>query len=104
MNADQLLEALRLGEDKEIEFKSARGGVPKSLWESYSAFANTDGGVIVLGVKQHSFERFEIQGLENAGKIRQDFWNSINNPTHVNRNLLRDDNVQIFMSVIATCW
>ena len=34
MNADQLLEALTLGEDYEIEFKSARGGVPRSLWES----------------------------------------------------------------------
>lgn len=83
MNADQLLEALALGEDYEIEFKSARGGVPRSLWESYSAFANTEGGVIVLGVKQHSGNRFEIQGLEDAAKVRQDFWNNVNNRSHV---------------------
>ncbi|WP_255407702.1 RNA-binding domain-containing protein [Rhodopirellula sp. MGV] len=78
-----------------MEFKSARGGVPKSLWETYSAFANTDGGVIVLGVKQRSGNRFEIQGLENAEKIRQDFWNNVNNKAHVSHNLLRNDCVRV---------
>ncbi len=73
MNGDQLLDALELGEDFEIEFKSARGGVPCSLWESYGAFANTEGGVIVLGVRQRGSNRLEIQGLEDADKIRQDF-------------------------------
>ncbi|MDA1180512.1 MAG: ATP-binding protein, partial [Planctomycetota bacterium] len=95
VNADQLLEALSLSEDFEIEFKSARGGVPRSLWESYCAFANTDGGVIVLGVKQHSSNRFEIQGLEDAEKVRQDFWNNVNNRSHVSHNLLGNEDVRI---------
>jgi len=95
VNAEQLLEDLALGEDYEIEFKSARGGVPRSLWESYSAFANTDGGIIVLGVKQHSGTRFEVQGLEDAAKIRQDFWNNVNNRSHVSHNLLGNDGVRV---------
>jgi len=89
------LETLALGEDYEIEFKSARGGVPRSLWESYSAFANTDGGIIMLGVKQHSGTRFEVQGLEDAAKIRQDFWNNVNNRSHVSHNLLGNDGVRV---------
>ena len=97
MTPTDFLELLELGEDQDREFKSAQGGLPRSLWETYSAMANTEGGIIVLGVKQRSNERFEIQGLPEAklSKLKSDFWNTINNRAHVNINLLSDSNLEI---------
>lgn len=98
MNADQLLNALQLGEGDDCEFKSAKGGLPQNLWETYSAMANTDGGAIVLGVKQNKDGSFEVQGLDDSEKIEKDFWNLINNRNKVSLNLLRNGDAQ-FLTV-----
>ena len=37
------------GERVTLECKKATKGVPNSLWDTYSAFANTYGGTILLG-------------------------------------------------------
>ena len=78
----------------DLEFKIAKDGLPNSLWDTYSSFANTDGGVIILGVKEYK-QQFIIEGLtkEQISQYKKDFWNQINNPDCVNENLLSDNDL-----------
>ena len=48
-----------------------------TLWDSYSAFANTDGGCILLGVKEREDHSLYVAGLKDAEKMKKDFWNTI---------------------------
>ena len=95
---DQLLAN---GERVTLECKKARKDVPHSLWETYSAFANTDGGIILLGVDENLKEkdiskRFTVIGVEDAAKIRTDIWNTLNSREKVSTSLLRDEDINTF--------
>lgn len=57
-----IAKSLNLKEGTEEEYKSAKGGFPGSFWETFSAFANSQGGVIVLGVKEKK-GKFTPDGL-----------------------------------------
>jgi len=61
---------------EDFEVKKAKSEVPKSVWETVSAFSNTAGGWIIFGINQNG-KNFEISGVENAEKIEQDFLNTL---------------------------
>ena len=83
-------------EDNRREVKKANGGLPVSLWDTYSSFANCYGGVIILGIKEEKDENWRTTGLQNESKLRKDFWDTINNPKKVNLNLLTDDDIETY--------
>ncbi len=56
------------GEPAEIEAKSALGGIPQSLRQTLSAFSNTDGGIILLGIDENT--GFSIVELPDPIKLR----------------------------------
>jgi ATP-dependent DNA helicase RecG len=60
------------------------------------AFANCYGGVIILGVRENEDGSWYTTGLQDADKLRKDFWNTINNQQKVNMNLLTDRDVQTY--------
>jgi ATP-dependent DNA helicase RecG len=72
MNVSELKKLLNAGEWKDIEFKEARTDVPKSAFETVSAFANTRGGRLVFGVAQRG-QVYEVTGVENPEKVQNDF-------------------------------
>ncbi|MCM1560171.1 MAG: putative DNA binding domain-containing protein [Butyrivibrio sp.] len=99
MDMQELKQLIYEGEKADVECKRAESNVPKSVYESYSAFANTKGGYIILGVQENKKktrpeERFLIQGIENPKKQVEDFWNTINSGK-VNINILKDEDVFI---------
>ena len=101
MNMDEktIKEALRKGERVTLECKRAKAEVLKSVWATYSAFANTIGGLILLGVdddmqEKDILKRYQIIGVDEPMKIITDFWNTLNSDK-VNENILLDSDVEV---------
>jgi predicted HTH transcriptional regulator len=89
-----------LTESVELECKLAggrdgKGALPKDFWETYSAFANTHGGVVLLGIKEKPKGRFSIEGVQQPDKVIGDLFNTLNNPSKVSINLLQDSDVEV---------
>ena len=76
MTKEELIARLKDIEWDDFEVKEATDALPKNVWETVSAFSNTSGGWLVLGVKQTG-KKFEIQGINNAEKIESDLMNAL---------------------------
>ncbi len=82
-------------ENNRIEAKKALGGLPRSIWETYSAFANTIGGIILLGEEEYRDKSLHTVDLPDPEHLISEFWNIINNPNKVSVNILSDRDVTV---------
>lgn len=73
-------------EGPQLEFKRAENKVPEDMWETYSAFANSGGGLIILGVDDDG----KIRGVQNASRMLDKIVNDLNNRSKTSINLCPD--------------
>lgn len=97
MQRESIAELLKYGERITLECKKAENMLPKSVWETYSSFANTVGGTILFGIEENTkakdfSERFRVGEIRNPDQILKDFWNTVNSEK-VSANILVDANV-----------
>lgn len=78
-----------------VEFKECKHALPKSIWETYSSFSNTSGGIIILGVKEGTTKN-TIVGVDNTDAVLKDFWNLLSNKEKVNYRNVSNEDVNVF--------
>ncbi|MCF6212337.1 MAG: putative DNA binding domain-containing protein, partial [Gammaproteobacteria bacterium] len=81
-----------LRENFEVECKLAagkdgNGELPKDFWQTYSAFANSEGGDVLLGLDERK-GKFNVGGINNPAKVLDDLWNLVNNSQKISANIL----------------
>lgn len=74
--------------------RDGRGALPDAMWATYSAMANTDGGVIMLGLRERPDHTFEVGGLADADKVERELWSALGDRKKVSTNVLTRERVQ----------
>lgn len=95
MNVIDLNNIEKYRENNRIEAKKATGGLPKSLWETYSSFANTLGGIILLGVEEYRDKSLHPVNLPDPDELIEEFWEIANDIQKVSTNILSYDDVYV---------
>lgn len=98
MDITDIKTLLSTGERINLEVKKGENSIPKSVWETYSAFANTIGGYILLGVSEEKGAKdggsYTVTGVEKPNKLKKELFDTLNSDK-VNTNILTDSDVQV---------
>ncbi len=92
-------DVLHISEGNDLEVKAAlgrdgRGQLPRSFWETYSAMANSDGGVVLLGIEEKG-GGFSVHGLKDVAKVQKAIWDGANDKGQVSVNLFRSSMIEV---------
>src|SRR5690625_2805850 len=93
MDAEWIYSLLDQKENDTLECKEAKSSVPKKDFRrTYSAFANTNGGTILLGVKEDvKTKTYEVTGVNDGDETIKNVWDLVNDATTTSVNLLHND-------------
>lgn len=80
-----------------LEVKAANGGLPGSLWDTYSSFANSYGGCIVCGAVEKKDGSWKTTGLKDLPKLKKEFWDTIHNRKKVSACLISEKDVEDYV-------
>ena len=94
ISAEQLFGKTEDGTEppRDIEAIPFHGEIPPCLWQSYSAFANTAGGIILLGAEKTE-ESFHIEGVDSPDRVMLDLWSALDDPGTVSAKILFKDHI-----------
>ena len=79
-------------ENYQLEYKTCNGTLPQSFWETYSAFCNTKGGYIILGVEE-SIPKNNIIGVGNADAITKQIWDLLSNKEKISYSTINNEDI-----------
>ena len=89
------LEAIiSLKESSQVEYKKAKNDFPKDAWKSYSAFANTTGGYLILGISEDECKKPVLTGVKDAEKIISDFCSTLGDRSKVSLNIIENEDIR----------
>lgn len=94
MKLTTLEEILSLKESSQVEYKKAKNAFPKDAWKTYSAFANTSGGYLILGLSEDEYKNPVLTGVKDAEKIISDFCSILANRDKVSLNIINNDDIR----------
>jgi ATP-dependent DNA helicase RecG len=82
-------------EAKKAAGRDGKGELPASFFDTYSAMANTGGGVILLGAEEGPDRRLRAFGIADVARVRKQLWDALNARQKVSANLLREQDIAV---------
>lgn len=89
------LDLISLVESKSVELKTANDRLPNDIWPTISAFSNTSGGKIYLGIDESKTGEDRLVGVSNPTTLITNFLNDLRNTNKINRPVIDEDDIKI---------